>query len=190
MIDTSPELGDEERDALLGAFGAPAPRDFAERVVDAWSPEHDARVSLRGPRGRTSVVRPGVAALAALAAAALLAWWVGGVVTKGLETRAQQARLVEAPGDPPAELSRLRTRAHTLLAEHCSPCHDAEDARARGEALAVFDTRSPQWWLTMSEQQLEVMLSRAADEETMTPAEVDGVARYVAAELAFRRSGV
>lgn len=189
MNESSPELDTHERAALLDAVSGPVPVDFSERVVEAWQTERApsvATLSRRWMSRRTALV----AGVAAVAAALLLGWWGNGVVTERIEHRELQARLAAPRVEPPAELAQLRTKAHTLLSTHCSPCHDGALAQAKEGALAVFDTSDDDWWLRMSERQLGVMLDRMPGEGSMTPDELEDVRRYVDAEIAFRKSGV
>lgn len=185
MNEASPELRPDERAALWEAVAAPVPDGFAARVTGAWM--HERRQS---SPSRVRLLRPIVAGIAVLAAAILLAWLGDGWLTERIEQRERQARLAAAPIDPPPELATLRARTHALLAEHCVPCHDAQHPGADEDALAVFDTRHPRWWLTMSQRQFEVMMGRMASEDGLSTTELEGVQRYVDAELAFRRSGV
>lgn len=56
---------------------------------------------------------------------------------------------------PEPVLEVLGREAGIVLAEHCSPCHDSTAPDASLEALLVYDLEQPQWWLTLSDVQLE-----------------------------------
>lgn len=83
---------------------------------------------------------------------------------------------VETPSAklPEQAFAVLGADATLVLAQHCSPCHDSLDSEANPGALDVFDLEEPQWWLTMSDAQLEEARTRvqelgdASDDERRT----------------------
>ena len=195
------QLSGEHRAALAAWAEHSAPDDFADRVVanlGVAELDGDADDDLPGaPSSSTASVvielqrarrlrRSVVAIACALAAAVLIGYWVRGLVIENREYEERLARLVAAQPDPSPELASLRVAAHTTFARHCTPCHDSADGSAKGDALEVFDVQDRRWWLSMSDRQLEVALTRMATEDGVGPQERRGIAAYVEAELAYR----
>jgi hypothetical protein len=182
-------LDDEERAALAAwADDGDGPDDFSDRVVAAFMAERvgaaagdDAEVEAAAVRtsartGEGRVVRV-VGLCAAIAAAAAVMLMVR-VLPRSADAEATDTAVaagVGVSGEPAAEatvggaaaervdLMALGADAAAVLAVHCSPCHDAEDPEAKPEALRVFDIRQPQWWITMSDAQLEEARTRVQE---------------------------
>lgn len=99
-----------------------------------------------------------------------------GEPSRGFEPpRGIEPPLVEtSSASPEPVLAVLGAAAGTVLAQHCSPCHDSTDPEAKPAALDVFDLEQPQWWLTMSDARLEEARTRvqelgaASDDERRT----------------------
>lgn len=116
--------------------------------------------------GEGKVVRL-VGFAAAFAAAAAVMLMVRVLPRSAEEGAAETAVAAVQSPEPPAEATgpaavgeradavSLAAEAGAVLATHCSPCHDSEDPEAKPEAVRVFDVAQPQWWLTMSDAQLD-----------------------------------
>jgi mono/diheme cytochrome c family protein len=185
-------LRDDERAQLLSFVDDAVPAGFADRVVAAWKEE--ARVTpeptrIVVPLLRRRSFRVIVAACVSLAAALLVAWFSRAAMVERSEARERVARLAAPDVEPPVALTQMRAEAHTLLAVHCSPCHDSTAFDAEGEALDVFDVQDSRWWLTMSDRQLRVVIDRMASRDGMSPDDIEGIASYIEAELDYRGGG-
>lgn len=184
---------DEERAALTAwADEGDVPDGFAERVVVAFMAERmgagevdegagvgadeAAAVRARAGTGEGRVVRL-VGLCAAIAAAAAVMLMVR-VLPRGADEEVAETAAAAGVGSSvepsadataggaPAErvdATALGADAAAVLAAHCSPCHDAEDPEAKPAALKVFDIRQPQWWITMSDAQLEETRTRVQE---------------------------
>jgi hypothetical protein len=53
------------------------------------------------------------------------------------------------------DVDALGTEAGLVLAQHCVPCHSSTDREANAGALRIFDVEQPQWWVLMSDAQLD-----------------------------------
>lgn len=87
-------------------------------------------------------------------------------------------------GEP--EHLALGSNAATVLARHCSPCHDSGDPDAKAGALDVFDVEQSYWWSTMSDAQLEDARDRIRAHEAATDDERRHMNAFVDAELRRR----
>jgi hypothetical protein len=90
------------------------------------------------------------------------------------------------PSPPQPDLAILGAQAATVLAQHCSPCHDSTDPEANPNALQIFDLEQPQWWLTMSDAQLEDARTRVQELEAATDDERGRVKAFVEVQLRQR----
>jgi hypothetical protein len=82
---------------------------------------------------------------------------------------------------PETMLAVLGAEAGLVLAEHCMPCHDSTDPGANPGALQVYDLDQPQWWLTMSDAQLEEARTRVQQLETASDDERRRMSAFVEA---------
>lgn len=167
-------LGAEELDDELDDEGAvaPGPRPWARE-------------------GRLLRVVGLVAAIAAAAAVMLMVRVLpraseGIAVADGRDwDHAKDQRALER-STPSSDVERLGARAAAVLAQHCSPCHDSTDPEGQPQALQIFDLEQSQWWLTMSDAQLEETGLRVRELGAATDDERDRVAVFVAAQLRQR----
>ncbi len=85
------------------------------------------------------------------------------------------------------------TDARLVLEKHCGLCHLEDSPQAKRGALAIFNLRRPDWYVSLSEEQLKSARTRLAEAPTGgDPASPDEVARFdafAASELARRRGG-
>jgi mono/diheme cytochrome c family protein len=183
-------LRDDERAQLLAFVDDAVPAGFADRVVTAWKDEAGVRSAPAVvPLLRRRSFRVIVAACVSLAAALLIAWFSRTAMVERSEARERVARLAAPEVEPPVALTQMRAEAHTLLAVHCSPCHDSTAFDAEGQALDVFDVQDSRWWLTMSDRQLRVVIDRMASRDGMSPDDIEGITSYIEAELDYRGGG-
>jgi hypothetical protein len=105
---------------------------------------------------------------------------------EGIERRRRAERLATIDALAPSELIRLRGEVGQTLSEHCRPCHDGADEEASTRALAIFDFRQKQWWLTLGDDELQSARSRMAARSGLDTGALQTVGTYVAAELRFR----
>jgi hypothetical protein len=82
---------------------------------------------------------------------------------------------------PETVIAVLGAEAGLVLAEHCMPCHDSTDPEANPGALQVYDLEQPQWWLTMSDAQLEEARTRVQQLEAASDDERRRVSAFVEA---------
>lgn len=104
----------------------------------------------------------------------------------GAEPLPPEPRAEARAGRPEPNLAVLGAQAATVLAQHCSPCHDSTDFEANPNALQVFDLEQPQWWLTMSDAQLEEARTRVQQLGAATEDERRRVAAFVEVQLRQR----
>lgn len=195
-------LNDHERAALADwADDGDVPDGFEDRVVAAYlgrgerQGEGDsdaggaeaavARSRAAASEGRVVRLVGWAAAIAAAAAVMLMVRVLPRASEVELVAEAQSeagepSRSVEPPRaetsspSPEPALVVLGAAAGSVLAQHCSPCHDSTDPERKPAALDVFDLEEPQWWLTMSDAQLEEArmrvqeLGAASDDERRT----------------------
>lgn len=197
-------LTDDERAALAAwADDGDVPDGFEDRVVAAYLSASSAssasgpdrgEAALAGPRaaGREGRVVRLVGLGAAIAAAAAVMLMVRVLpraseveleVAEAREPSSAEPTTVEPAPERPSELAALGADAALVLAQHCVPCHDSTDPEAKPAALQVFDLQQPQWWLLMSDPQLDVARERLEQLEAAT----DDDRRKLDAFLAARR---
>lgn len=106
--------------------------------------------------------------------------------TEGSSSPATAEPPRSSPGASTPELTLLADQAATVLAHHCSPCHDSTDPGAKAGALEVFDLDQRYWWPTMSDAQLDDARTRVRERESATDDERRRVDAFVDAELRRR----
>jgi hypothetical protein len=210
-MDSPGALSSDDRAALAAwADEGDLPEGFADRVVVAFLAEaagdvnradaYEAVVPIepRATVGGGKLLRL-VGFVAAIAAAAAVMLMVR-VLPRASEVEVVSAHACEhagakaapTPTDPPIaagpslrapELAVLGAQAATVLAQHCSPCHDSTDPDANPSALQVFDLEQPQWWLTMSDAQLEQARTRVQELGAASDDERARVKAFVQAQL-------
>jgi hypothetical protein len=201
-MDSPGALSSEDRAALAAwADEGDIPDGFADRVVVAFLAEQADDEDPAVEREPAVTVEPRAAVgggrllrmvglVAAVAAAAAVMLMVR-VLPRASEVEVVSAR-APAPTDRPEETRTglqepdaavLGAQAATVLAQHCTPCHDSTDPDANPNALQVFDLEQPQWWLTMSDAQLEDVRTRAQELGAATDDERARVKAFVQAQL-------
>jgi hypothetical protein len=194
------ELHAHERAALIAWADREVSPDFADEVLARWEAERDAppladeyedvavetveaRVVATQLEDRRNVRLAWWCGMVAAAAAILLALglaWPSSHEHAG-RTAVDPASLAE----PTPELVALRVEARAQLLANCTPCHLGREG-AKPAALAIFDLDDPRWHDALSADQLAGATDRMDDRAA--PEEAAGFRRYVAAELAHRRS--
>jgi hypothetical protein len=194
------ELHAHERAALIEWADREVPTDFADEVLARWEAERDApplddeyegvavepiqaRVVATQIEDRRNVKLAWWCGMVAAAAAILLAL---GLAWPRSHEHGHSAVDPTSLAEPTPELVALRIEARAQLLANCTPCHLGRNEAAKPAALAIFDLDDARWHDRLSADQLvgasERMGDRAAPEETA------GFRRYVAAELAHRRT--
>jgi len=200
-----------ERAALAAwADEGEVPDGFADRVVAAYLAERlgdfesESESESESEAGEAATAEPRVAAsdgrlirvvglVAAFAAAAAVMLMVR-VLPRASEVEVVAAADVVAPSraEPPVAetfpapapetvISVLGLEAGMVLAEHCTPCHDSTAPEANPAALQVYDLEQPQWWLTMSDAQLEDLRMRIQELEAASDDQRRRVSTFVEA---------
>lgn len=200
-MDDPSALRSDERAALAAwADEGDLSDGFGDRVVATFLAERLGQAEEEAPEARARAREGGVvrviglvAAIAAAAAVMLMVMvlprasagvevadargWDQGIDELGLVVVSEETRALEPSRG---------ARAAAVLAQHCAPCHDSSDPEGKPQALDVFDLEQPQWWITMSDAQLEEARLRVQELGAATEEERGRVAGFVETELARR----
>lgn len=194
------ELHAHERAALIAWADREVPTDFADEVLARWEAERDAppledeyegvavepvdaRVVANQLEDRRNVRMAWWCGMVAAAAAILLAL---GLAWPHSHEHGHSAVDPASLAEPTPELIALRMEAREYLLANCTPCHLGRNDASKPAALAIFDLDDPRWHDALSADQLAGATERMGDRAA--PEEAAGFRRYVAAELAHRRS--
>lgn len=95
--------------------------------------------------------------------------------------------------DAPSSIGQApQDDARLVLEKHCGLCHLDDSPQAKPRALAVFNLRRPDWYTSISPDQLRSARARLADAPTggdpASPTEVATFDAFVATELARREN--